>query len=55
MSDFFDMGGYGAFVWPAYALTLGIVVWNVVASRRSFLRAKQEAKRRLAVLKENAT
>jgi heme exporter protein CcmD len=48
MSAFLDMGGYAAFVWPAYAITLAIVVLNVVWARRSLARARAEALRRLS-------
>jgi heme exporter protein D len=47
MNEFLDMGGYAAFVWPSYALTLTIVVLNVVWARRSLARARAEARRRL--------
>ncbi len=36
MSDFWNMGGYAAFVWPAYGIsvialvTLGIVSWRAM-------------------------
>lgn len=33
MKEFFFMGGYGAFVWPAYGLTLVILVGNVLLPR----------------------
>lgn len=33
LSSFFAMGGYGAYVWPAYGLTVlafaGMLVWTV--------------------------
>jgi heme exporter protein CcmD len=48
MNDFLSMGGYADFVWPSYALTIGIVVLNVVWARRSLTRASAEARRRLA-------
>jgi heme exporter protein D len=48
MSTFFAMGGYAAFVWPSYALTLAIIVLNVVWARRTLSRARVEARRRLA-------
>ena len=35
MSEFFAMGGYGAFVWPSYGLTAGIMVALLIASLRS--------------------
>jgi len=47
MKEFLDMGGYAAFVWPAYAVTLGVVVLNVVGARRALARAQREALRRL--------
>jgi heme exporter protein D len=37
MAEFFEMGGYAAFVWPAYGITalvtLGLIVWTVQAHR----------------------
>jgi heme exporter protein D len=33
MSDFFAMGGYAAFVWPAFAITAIVMVWLAVSSR----------------------
>ena len=39
MAEFFDMGGYAAFVWPAYALAgvvmLGLIVHAVRRAHRS--------------------
>jgi heme exporter protein D len=44
MSEFFSMGGHGAYVWSAYGITLAVLivnVWLVRAKRRSALqRAK---------------
>jgi len=34
MSEFLSMGGYAAFVWPAYGLTLIVLVGNVLLPRR---------------------
>ncbi len=48
MREFLDMGGYAAFVWPAYAVTLGAVVLNVLWARTALRRAQQQARRRLA-------
>jgi heme exporter protein D len=53
MSEFFHMGGYARFVWPSYALTLAIVILNIVWARRSLARARAEARRR--VLSRSAT
>jgi heme exporter protein CcmD len=48
MTEFLYMGGYAAFVWPSYALAIGIVLLNILWARRSLLNATQEARRRLA-------
>jgi heme exporter protein D len=48
MSEFFDMGGYAAYVWPSYGLTLVVVVLNIVWARRLLTRSREEARRRLA-------
>jgi heme exporter protein D len=47
LSHFLSMGGYAAFVWPAYAVTLTVLVVNVFAARASYRRALEEARRRL--------
>ncbi len=47
LSHFLSMGGYAAFVWPAYALTLIVLIVNVFAARASYRRALEEARRRL--------
>ena len=47
MAHFFAMGGYAAFVWPAYAVTLGVIVLNIVWARRALARSREEARRRL--------
>ena len=47
MMKFFEMGGYALYLWPAYALTLVVLVLNVLWARRSLQRAQQEARRRL--------
>ncbi len=48
MREFLDMGGYAAFVWPSYAVTLAVVVLNIVWARRSLARERAAARRRLA-------
>jgi len=47
MRAFFDMGGYAAFVWPAYAVTLAVVLLNIFWARRALERSRSEARRRL--------
>jgi heme exporter protein CcmD len=46
------MSGYGAYVWPAFALGFGVVLVNLVMAMSSLTRARQEARRRLEM---NAT
>jgi heme exporter protein CcmD len=49
MSEFLDMKGYGAYVWPAYAVALGALWLNVWIARRQLRAARAEARRRLAM------
>jgi heme exporter protein CcmD len=49
MNEFFAMGGYGAFVWPAFGLTFGIIVLNVFLARRAFESAAIEARKRVTM------
>jgi len=49
MSEFLNMGGYAAYVWPSYGLTLAIIVLNIVWARRLLARSREEARRRLAM------
>ena len=46
MADFFDMGGYAAFIWPAFGLTFLVMAIMVVATLRR-LRANQRELARL--------
>ena len=48
MKEFLDMGGYAAYVWPAYAVTFVVIALNVIAARRALARARENARRRLA-------
>jgi len=48
MNDILDMGRYGAFVWPCFALAAVVLVWNIVAARRLHTAARQQALRRVA-------
>jgi heme exporter protein D len=42
MGDFFSMGGYAAFVWPAFALSFGVLAALLIASLKS-LRESEKA------------
>jgi len=48
MSEFLAMGGYAAFVWPAYLVTFAVVGLNIVWARRALDRSLAEARRRVA-------
>lgn len=41
------MGGYGAYVWTAYALTFGVIVLCAVQARRRHRRVLHEIRLRL--------
>ena len=47
MSRFLEMGGYAAYVWPAYAVTLATVGLNIIWARRLLAQARAAARRRL--------
>jgi heme exporter protein CcmD len=47
LSEFFYMGGYAAFLWPAYALVMSVLVYNRWAARRAHQEARRAAARRL--------
>jgi heme exporter protein CcmD len=47
MNEFLEMGGYGKYLWPAFALGFGVVILNVVLALNSLSGAKQEARKRL--------
>ncbi len=49
MSAFIAMGGYAAYVWPAYAVTLAVIGLNIVWARRLLQRSRKEALRRLTI------
>ena len=48
LAEFLDMGGYAAFVWPAYLITFAVIGLNIVWARRALERARVLARRRLA-------
>ena len=54
MSGFFHMGGYAAYLWPAYLLTFAVLGWNVLSARRALREARAEARRRTAEREEGA-
>ena len=49
MSAFLEMGGYAAYVWPAYAVTLTVMALNIIWARRLLKRSRKEAMHRLTI------
>lgn len=49
MNEFLEMGGYGKYLWPAFALGFGVVVLNLMLALNSLASAKQDARRRMEV------
>jgi len=47
MNEFLEMGGYGKYLWPAFALGFGVVVLNLMLALISLASAKQDARRRM--------
>ncbi len=54
MNDFWDMGGYGQFVWPSFALVLGIIAINIVLARRALRAALSESRKRIAMARDES-
>jgi heme exporter protein CcmD len=54
VNNFFDMGGYAAFVWPAYAVTFAVIGLNIFWANRALARARRAARRRLDARGEDA-
>jgi heme exporter protein D len=47
MSDFFGMGGYGAYVWPAYLVFFVVLLFDAVSPFLQRRRALRELQARL--------
>lgn len=45
MTEFFEMGGYAAYVWPSYGIAALVLVWLLGASWRSAHVAEAEVER----------
>ena len=46
MQEFFNMGGYAAYVWSAFGITMLVLVLNVILARRHHRNAATHARRR---------
>ena len=52
MAEFFQMGGYAAFVWPSYGL-VALVMWlNWYLPRKQFEKELRQLRRRQGTEKE---
>ncbi len=49
MASFFDMGGYGGYVWPSYVVAAIVMIGLLVAS----LRGMRASEKQLKVLQES--
>jgi heme exporter protein D len=49
LSDFLHMGGYAAYVWPSYGLTLLVLLLNIYWARRRLAEAREQARRRIVM------
>lgn len=48
MSEMFEMGKYGAYVWSSYAIFAAMLAWDLLAPRLRERRLLREAARRRA-------
>ena len=46
-AEYLAMGGYAAYVWPAFGLTLIVLIHNVRSARRHHAAAREQALRRI--------
>ncbi|HET7570937.1 MAG TPA: heme exporter protein CcmD [Gammaproteobacteria bacterium] len=47
LHEFLTMGGYAAFVWPAYGVVAVVMIANVVIARRRHRRVLEALQRRV--------
>ncbi len=45
MADFFAMGNYAVYVWPAYAATTVVLVAAIASSLRAHAKARENVRR----------
>lgn len=51
LGDAIALGGYGAYVWPAYGFAAVVLIGLFVAARRRLERAERDAERMRATLR----
>ena len=44
MTGFFAMGGYAAYIWPAYIITVLVLIGAIWASIQAHMRAKRSVR-----------
>ncbi len=54
MEEFLNMGGYGRYVWPSYALAAAVLLWNVWSAIRLQRKALERARRQAAIANHDA-
>jgi heme exporter protein D len=52
IAEFFNMGGYAAYVWPSYALALILMVANVLSAVFSGKQVKRAIHRQINIRKK---
>ena len=45
MADFFAMGGYAGYIWPAYIITFAVLVAAIVVSLQAHFNARRSVQR----------
>jgi len=55
LHSFLNMGGYAAYVWPAYGLAAVILFGNAFATKFKHRNAKQQVQRKIKQLQHNAS
>ena len=48
MSEFFAMGGYAKYVWSAYSISVVVLIFAVVLTKRSLTATRERVLRRQA-------
>jgi heme exporter protein D len=51
LGQFLHMGGYAAYVWPAYGFTALAIIWMIAGARRAHRAGLAAARRRIATEK----
>lgn len=55
LTDFFHMGGYAAYVWPAFFITFIVLLGNVLISRAQYNRVLRDTAMRSRARAESAS